>query len=207
MKDMEVQEIIGRGHSCNVFIVQADENFLVDAGMGMSKRILKKASDLHIDRIILTHRHIDHIGDAKELSEKLEAPLYASEKEAEALREGNDPTVLGRSFGKNPPPLDVNTLEKDKYSGFEILSTPGHTEDSICLYHPEEKILLSGDTVFSNGSVGRSDLPTGDKDELVGSVEKLSELEIDSLYPGHMSVVEENASEHIERSLKNIKMI
>lgn len=204
---MEVQEIIGRGHSCNVFIVQADENFLVDAGMGVSKRILKKAGDLHIDRIILTHRHIDHIGDAEELSEKLEAPLYASEKEAEALREGNDPTVLGRSFGKNPPPLDVNTLEKEKYSGFEILSTPGHTEDSICLYHPEEKILVSGDTVFSNGSVGRSDLPTGDKDELVESVEKLSELEIDSLYPGHMSVVEENASEHIERSLKNIKMI
>ncbi|MFP4609351.1 MAG: MBL fold metallo-hydrolase, partial [Candidatus Aenigmatarchaeota archaeon] len=160
-----------------------------------------------LDIIILTHRHVDHVRDAERLSEELKVPLYAAEKEAEALREGDDRTVLGSDFGRKIPPLEVKTLEEKEYSDFKVLHTPGHTEDSISLYHPEEKILLSGDTVFSHGSVGRTDLPTGDMRALQESVGRLAEFEVNSLYPGHMSPVEKGAHEHIKRALNNLRYL
>lgn len=204
--EVEVKTVLGRGHSSNVFLVEGKENFLVDAGMGMSRRIKDKIGDTDIDSIILTHRHIDHVGDAAELSEELDAPLFAAEREAEALRRGEDHTILSNSFGKKFNPLEVNTLDIETFSGFEVILTPGHTEESICLYHEEENLLISGDTVFSNGGAGRTDLPTGDREKLLESIGRLNKLEVDSLYPGHMSIVENNAGEHIKQSLNNLKM-
>ncbi len=205
MSEVEVKKIVGRGHSCNVFMVRSDRNFLVDAGIDSIQRIVKAAEEVSLDRIILTHRHVDHVADAEELSEKLDAPLYAPPKEAEALRSGDDRTVLGSSFGRKIPPMEVEDLSETEYSGFQVLKTPGHTEGSVSLYHPEQKILFSGDTVFSHGSVGRTDLPTGDREELVNSVNKLSELEVEALYPGHMSPVEKGGGEHIQRALDHLK--
>lgn len=203
---MKVETILGRGHSCNVFLVESEKNFLVDAGMGIADRVKKRINDVNIDSIVLTHRHIDHVADAKELSDELDATLYAAPKEARALREGDDMSILSSSFGMSFSPLEIETLETDTFSGFEVLLTPGHTEESICLYHEDEKILFSGDTVFANGGAGRTDLPTGDRKKLVESIGKLNKLQVDSMYPGHMSTVRENAGTHIEQSLKNLKM-
>lgn len=203
---MRVKSILGRGHSCNVFFIEGEENFLVDAGMGIVDRVKKNIGDLNIDRIVLTHRHIDHVADAEKLSDEFDAPLYAANKEAKALREGDDRSILSSSFGKSFSPLEIKTLKIDTFLGFKVLLTPGHTEQSICLYHEDEKILFSGDTVFANGGAGRTDLPTGDRKKLLESIGKLNKIEVDSMYPGHMSPVEENAGVHLERSLKNLKI-
>jgi len=205
-EEVEVKSILARGHSSNVFLVEGKKNFLVDAGMGIGDKVKKVIGDTEIESIVLTHRHIDHVGEARELSEALDAPLFAAEKEAEALRSGDDRTILSKSFGKQISPLEVRTLDSDTFAGFDVLLTPGHTEESICLYHKREDMLISGDTVFANGGAGRTDLPTGDREKLIESIGKLKELEIDSLYPGHMSTVEKNAQEHIKRSLRNLKM-
>ena len=189
-----------------MFFVEAEENFLVDAGMGIADRVKKSISEFKIESIVLTHRHIDHVADAEKLSNEFDAPLYAANKEAKALREGDDRTILSSSFGKSLSPLEIKTLEIDTFSGFEVLLTPGHTEESVCLYHKDEKILFSGDTVFSNGGVGRTDLPTGDRKKLLESIGRLNKLEVDSIYPGHMSIVDKNAGTHIEQSLNNLKM-
>ncbi len=208
MSKIEVYSLVGRGYSSNVFLVKAEDDFLVDAGLNISNEVIDTAekSGLDVDRIILTHRHADHVGDAEVLSEELEAPLFAPEKEAEALRAGDDRTIMGSNFGKKIPPLEVEDLEKN-YSGFRVIDTPGHTAGSICLYHLDEKILFSGDTVFSQGSVGRTDLPTGDREELKKSVKRLSELDVRSLYPGHMSPVEKEGNDHIERALKHLRFL
>ncbi len=203
---VRVKSILGRGHSCNVFFVEAEENFLVDVGMGLADRVKKSIGDLKVDSIVLTHRHIDHVADAEKLSNEFDAPLYAADKEAKALRVGDDKSILSSSFGKSFSPLEIKTLEIDTFSGFEVLLTPGHTEESICLYHEDEKILFSGDTVFANGGAGRTDLPTGNRKKLLESIGKLNKLEVDSMYPGHMSTVDENAGVHIEQSLKNLKI-
>ena len=70
-------------------------------------------------------------------------------------------------------------------SNFELLETPGHTPGSICLYWPEEKTLLAGDTLFRMG-YGRTDLPGGDMRQLIASLERLFTLPFDvRVYPGH----------------------
>lgn len=69
---------------------------------------------------------------------------------------------------------------------FRLIATPGHTKGSCCYYFEEDKLLISGDTLFQE-SVGRTDLPTGSMSTLVRSVkEKLLSLPEDvKVYPGH----------------------
>ena len=67
----------------------------------------------------------------------------------------------------------------------QVLSTPGHKEDCVCYYLPEEKMLFTGDTLFQE-SIGRTDLPGGDMHELMLSMRKLVALpEETKVYPGH----------------------
>ena len=205
---MEVKSLIRSGYSSNVFLVKSDKNFIVDAGMNNPGQIIEVVEDFipDLDAIILTHRHIDHVGNAGIISEEFDVPLYAQEDEAQAMKKGDEST-LARQFNKNIFPLDVNIMDFEEYSGFEILHTPGHTNGSICLYHPEEKILFSGDTIFSNGGVGRSDLPAGDINDLVESIRKLTNYDIEKIYPGHMTIVETNGNKHVKRSHDNIRYL
>lgn len=206
---VEIKSFVSSWFSSNVFVVLAEENFVVDAGMGMSSHVIDyvNENDLSIDRIILTHRHYDHTADALKLSNDLGAPLYASDIEAEPLRKGDDPTVIARSFGEKMPPLDVKDLDEDNYAGFDVLLTPGHTNGGICLYHPEEKILLSGDTVFADGGVGRTDLPSGNTKDLRDSLERLAEHDIESLYSGHGRVVERDADGQLQLALNALNYL
>ncbi len=202
---VEVKSLIRSGYSSNVFLVRSEKEFMVDTGMNKVDEIIEEVDDFipDMDAIILTHRHVDHVGNAKTLSKEFNVPLYAEEKEAQAMNKGDEST-LARQFNKDIFPLKVKPIDFDSYSGFEILHTPGHTNGSICLYHPEEKILFSGDTIFSNGGVGRSDLPTGDIDDLVESTRKLTEYDVEKIYPGHMSIVEHDGNQHVKRSHQNI---
>lgn len=206
---VEILSFCSMGFSSNVFIVHGEKTFLVDAGIDNANKIVQyvESENLELDRIILTHRHYDHTADTEKLSEKLEIPIYASEPEAEALRAADDRTIIASAFGRHMNPLNVEILEEDEYSGFRIIQTPGHTDGSISLYHPEERILLSGDTVFPDGGVGRTDLPTGDMEQLVDSVKKLLELEVNSMYPGHGRVVKTDAKSHIERAFRFINYL
>lgn len=203
---VEIKSFTGSSFSSNVFLVRGEETFIVDAGIGITNNVkayLEKEG-LTLHRIILTHRHYDHTADAKRMSELIGSPLYASEPEALALRQADDHTIFSTAFGQKMPKLDVKTLKEDHYAGFNIIATPGHTIGSISLYHPEEKILISGDTVFPHGGVGRTDLPTGNINSLKESVEILSRLDVVSLYPGHGPIIEENAGRHVDMSLRFI---
>ena len=80
-----------------------------------------------------------------------------------------------------------NIKESQKVEGFsfEVLKTPGHTDDSVCYYFKEEKVLFSGDFLFYN-SIGRTDLPTGSDKNMQQSLKFISEYPDDiTIYPGH----------------------
>lgn len=74
---------------------------------------------------------------------------------------------------------------KDNSFKFEIIRTPGHSSDSITIYFNKEKIMFTGDFLFKN-SIGRIDLPTGSKIEMLKSLDKISYYPNDiTIYPGH----------------------
>lgn len=139
--------------------------------------------------VLLTHGHFDHILAASEIAASFHIPIYASKEEKELLE---TPSLnLSVSLGKNIS-LTPATLLNDKdiinLAGTEvnIIHTPGHTSGGICYLFKESKILFSGDTLFE-GTVGRADLPTGNLNTLLDSVNrKLMTLPDDiTVFPGH----------------------
>ena len=141
-------------------------------------------------RIIATHGHLDHLWGAKWATEQWHTPVLMHEADipmAQAMQQQYD--LFGIHRTAEPFPIeDIKSSIlnlKSQMSNFELLETPGHTPGSICLYWPEEKVLLSGDTLFQMG-YGRTDLPGGNMGQLIESLEHLFTLPGDTVvYPGH----------------------
>lgn len=140
--------------------------------------------------IIATHGHLDHLWGAKWATEQWHTPVLMHEADipmAQAMQQQYDLFGIHR-LAEGFPIEDIKSSIlnlKSQMSNFELLETPGHTPGSICLYWPEEKVLLSGDTLFQMG-YGRTDLPGGNMGQLIESLEHLFTLPADTLvYPGH----------------------
>ncbi len=139
--------------------------------------------------IVLTHGHFDHIMAADEVRKIFDIKIYAARAEEELLANSmlNVSAQLGASV----------TLKADEWleDGQEIsvlgetmrcILTPGHTIGGMCYYFSKAEILISGDTLFE-ASVGRTDLPTGNGQQLIQSIrEKLFCLpDAVRVFPGH----------------------
>jgi len=212
---MKVHFIMGEGFDANVFLIEAEKPILIDTGTGWNTAKAVRTIEQHIDpkeidSIILTHRHIDHVGGAAELSHVCQAQLYASIDEAPPLIHGDKATTGATMFSIPFDKLDVSILRYDDEvdlgdAKLKIIHTPGHTMGSISLYHEETGSLFSGDTVFADGGVGRWDFETGSYRQLLASIEMLKDLGPRNLYPGHGPYVEKDATEHIKTSLKFLR--
>ena len=142
--------------------------------------------------ILLTHGHFDHIMALNDLKKRYNVPVYAHEEEEDVLKQSS--LNLSGSIGQiytTQADVYVKDGEHLKLAGLDVivLYTPGHTKGGTCYYFPEEKVLMSGDTLF-HCSIGRTDFPTGSMSQLVRSVkEQLFVLPDDvQVYPGHDSV-------------------
>jgi len=78
---------------------------------------------------------------------------------------------------------NISNLSSEKLEDFKVIKTPGHTKDSICFLYKD--ILFSGDTIFYNGSVGRTDLVESIPEEMQNSLDKINNLSYRILCPGH----------------------
>ncbi len=150
------------------FIINDLEN--INTGLGKKK----------VDQVILTHSHFDHTGGINPLKKYFNPHIMAS-----INFEGVDRILLE----------DETILIGDCY--FDVMLTPGHSSDSICLYCKSEKIIFTGDI---NLGVLMSDIYY--TDEYIESVKKLSKLKIDVIYPGHGIPITENINEMLLNSLK-----
>ena len=165
----------------NTVIVIDDETkeaVIIDPG-AEGDRILKEIEGFKPVAIINTHGHRDHVGQVGYLKEKLNIPFYMNKKDEFLI---NNDVFLG--FGdmigayKCPKPdFDLKEGDVIKFGNTElkVIETPGHTPGGVCLYDEKNKILIAGDTLFK-GSVGRTDLPGGNTQELMNSLKKLMEL-------------------------------
>ncbi len=182
------------GPDSNVFLVTGDEPFVVDTGTGSNHdRILAKLCSLspgkQPSRIILTHRHYDHVGGAGRLAKELGAEVYIHELDAGVVETADLRGTAAHFFTSKMDPVKTNHLKGGEVfetgdHRFEVVHTPGHTAGGICLFDRTSGDLISGDTVFVGG-VGRWDLESGNREELAASVKKLISLNPKAIYPGH----------------------
>lgn len=183
----------GFGLDSNCYLVLGDENFLVDTGDGSRKERLldflnKKLDSEKLDIILNTHFHSDHVGGNKFIREKTGAKFLA-------YKSFKNPEVGADSFIK----------EGESIGDFEVLHTPGHSPGAICLYSEEKKVLMSGDTIFGSGSVGRTDLERGNASKLQESVKQLDKLDVEVLLPGHGKPALEKGNKIIATACSNFK--
>ncbi len=145
---------------------------------------------VQVKAIWLTHGHFDHIYGAAALAKKYGVDIYLSEKDHIILEHMAEQTSR---FGVKNPDTSFKTKNLDDgdrlcfgNTSFETIATPGHTPGGVCFYCQEEKVLLSGDTLFA-GAIGRSDLFMGEYDDLIVSImDKIMGLDGDvRIYPGH----------------------
>lgn len=185
---MAILPILSNSFDSNVYLIVDEKIALVDTGIGTGSlidEIKKKAS--RIDLIINTHAHLDHCGGNKFFKCK----VLAHESDAGEMRSGEFYDTCSMAGEKIPLKVDEMLKEGDKIELgehiFEVIHTPGHTPGSICLFERDKKILISGDTLFSDGGFGRADLG-GKFEELINSLERLSKLDFNFLLPGHGNV-------------------
>ena len=211
---VEVHKVSGAAFDGNVYLVLDEKPILVDAGMmaGPTLKNIKKYIDpKKIEMIILTHCHHDHSGAAPALKEATGAKILLCDKEVGCV--GDDLTTVAYLFGQEAPEYKVDGLltegmviDLGKWK-LEVMETPGHSQGSICLYEKSEKILFSGDTVFPDGNIGRTDMYGGDTAELVSSVERLTKLDVKTMYPGHMEITSKDVDRQIQKSLRFAKSV
>jgi hydroxyacylglutathione hydrolase len=177
----------------NVYVVASSrtgEALVVDPGLGAQAAVtaILKARNLRLTGIVATHYHWDHIGEAGPLASAMGAPVLAHELDAPSIVQPPRPMMFPE-LEVPPAPVarelrDGDLVGLDQFS-FQVLHTPGHTPGSMCLYLPEQSLLLSGDTLFA-GSYGRYDLPGGDRRLLGESLRRLAELPPETrVLPGH----------------------
>ncbi|MEM2144139.1 MAG: MBL fold metallo-hydrolase [Candidatus Freyarchaeota archaeon] len=217
----EIYYFPGINFDSNVFLIkdnQSSELTVIDCGSGFFfDRLIKSISrdglnHENITQIILTHVHFDHSGGLINFVRKYDPKVLVFHLEADSIEKGGNGLLLAKQFGLEFTPTKVHQRIKEGEIikagnlNLRVLNTPGHTIGSICLYDEDKRVLFSGDTVFSQGSFGRVDFPTGDPKQMVQSLLRLSKLNVEYLLCGHLNIVTENANEQIKLSLKNARL-
>jgi len=208
-----LDEFIPDSHAYVVGKPSSQDLSLIDPGL-MGKGIYKIQSIKEmgielkaIKRIIMTHTHLDHIGCLPEIREQIPwAELWVHEIEAGLLEEGDDRTVYGMDMFRSMCQMQYN-LKPDAFTfsvdrrlaggenlelgdmNWEVIHIPGHSPGSVGLYHRSEKILIPGDVVYADYAIGRFDLHGARGPDLKNSLQRLGELEVNVLLPGHNRIV------------------
>lgn len=175
----------------NCYIVEnaaSGECVLVDPG-AEAEKIIRRVGARIPQAVLLTHGHFDHIGAADEVCARFHAPLYVHEKDAPKLTDpaGNVSALFGL-------PMTVSTVPEILHDGdvldaagmrIEVMHTPGHSAGSVCYRLPDNRGLLTGDTMFAHG-YGRTDFSDGSFEEICQSLRMLLKLTPQvTTYPGH----------------------
>ena len=188
---MQIITIPPRGFGANCYAITEDgENAIIidPAQARVESELIKRG--LKASHVLLTHCHFDHVGGVAALQAS-GAKVYCSEEEKPLVGTSAD---LFSKFGAPRIPYQVDETffdgEEKNLCGMcvTMLLTPGHTAGSACYLITSKdggRYLFTGDTLFQ-GSMGRTDFPTGDIMQMRISLKRLSSLPGDyPVYPGH----------------------
>ena len=152
-----------------------------------------KEAGVTVDKILLTHGHVDHAGGAADLAAKLKVPVIGPHIADKPVLDNipNRAAMFGMPEAKAVTP-DQWLKEGDEVMvggvSFKVIEAPGHSPGSVVLFSAENKFALMGDVLFKN-SIGRTDIPLGNHETLMRSItEKVLPLGDDvNFLPGHGS--------------------
>ena len=175
IRELQVQGVFAEN---TYFYIDAHtkSGFLIDPGAqaGVIYDVIQR-NGWHIEKILLTHGHFDHMGAAELLRERLVAPIYIYSPDAKYL---TDPYL--NLSGNSGEPIIVSHYEElydgeiirlKANSGFylKVVATPGHTPGSVMFYAPEENAAFVGDTLYQHGP-GLTNFPGGNRYQLEQSI-------------------------------------
>lgn len=169
----------------NCYVVSADDGgpcFVVDPGQDAAAPLYAflDESGLTPAAVLLTHGHLDHMWDATPVCEKFDVPLYVHPDDRHMLTDPASgigpmlaPLIANSHFHEPATVIELAHGERVSVAGIDVgvAHTPGHTRGSVVFSVDEgtQRILFSGDTLFA-GSIGRSDLPGGNHEQLIASI-------------------------------------
>lgn len=165
---------------------------IVDPGGDLDKITgAVEQAGVNLEKILLTHGHIDHIGFAAKLSADTGLPIIGPHRDDRFLLESLDEygRMLGLPHSGNFTPdkwlQDDDSITLGEQS-LRVIHCPGHTPGHVVFYHPESKLAVVGDVLFQR-SIGRTDFPRGNHIDLLNSIKnKLLPLGDDiEFIPGH----------------------
>ncbi|MBD3250298.1 MAG: MBL fold metallo-hydrolase [Candidatus Pacebacteria bacterium] len=193
---MQIQTLKVGQLRTNCYLVSADlslDCLIIDPGDDadiISEEIMRQ--NLEPQAIIATHGHYDHVLASRELQLGFEIPFFVRQADQFLVDKMKKSAEYwsSRTIIEEPPKVG-RYLEPGQEIEFgqeqlTVFPAPGHTPGGICLYNQEQRIIFSGDTVFGQGLVGRTDLPYSNPADLRKTVKTIkSKFEGYDAYPGH----------------------
>lgn len=193
MIDCRIVPVTPFEQNCSIVWCAATKKAAVVDPGGDLDRILAAAAKLGvtIEKILITHGHIDHAGGTARLARELGVPIEGPHPEDRFWIDGmpDQSRMFGlpnaEAFTPDRWLADGDTVTVGEQT-FQVIHTPGHTPGHVVFFHPGARLALVGDVLFA-GSIGRTDFPRGDHATLIGSIRnKLFPLGDDVRFvPGH----------------------
>lgn len=187
-----VPNLVGRiGDPTNVYFLGGDPCLLIDTGSNDGgTTVLETMNQFEIetlDRIVLTHAHLDHSGAAPIIRETTGADVFLHPEAQPIEMDGTIPIEDGQVFEAGPYRLTA-------------IETPGHAPGHVSLYDANLRLLFAGDLISGNGTIAVVP-PAGSMGDYMRSLYRVRELEIDIIYPGHGPAIS-NGNERIEQYIE-----
>ena len=164
------------------------DGLLIDTGQrGVRSILLEQIGQLPVRQMIVTHYHEDHSGNIDLLQRHFDCPVYASAECCEIMKAPPPISFAQRmTWGNRPAYAQLTTIQEQlvtDHHTFQVIPVPGHAQDMIVLYEPEQKWLFSAD-LYVHHYIGYM-LPEESIAQQIQSIRRVLELDFDVLFCGH----------------------